>query len=145
MNAPYSVSTCPAPTASSRKKPKSVQSGRPRRPRRSPLAFMSWGQAAEARAARESDVMIVSSGQAAQGISQPLEFVVEIQGAPLGGHGRQPGAALVLRPDPHPDAAFADVEHREHAEHQQQAADIDDGLAGAAGHLEDACLDLLEA
>ncbi|MNM74696.1 hypothetical protein D3C81_864610 [compost metagenome] len=49
---------------------------------------------------------------------------------------------LVL--DPEPDATLADIEHREHAQCQQQTPKIHDVFARRTGHLEHACLDFLE-
>ncbi len=44
--------------------------------------------------------------------------------------------------DPDPQAALADVEHREHAQNQEHAARVDYHFPWRAGYLEDGCLDL---
>src|SRR5690348_14216264 len=115
----------------------SVQSGRPRRPRRSPLVLTPSDHSVIGSWVRVSDVMVGSSGgETAQSLAQPLKFVIEIQGAALCRHGGQPLAATFGRPDPHPYPALANVKHGKHAQNQQHTADIDRGLPRAAGNLE---------
>src|SRR5690625_4390747 len=122
----------------------SVQSGRPRWPRASPLAAIA-SQSGVSGARAVSDITDLLGYQAAERLFETIKFLVEIDIAAHGSHGSRDVGTLFAGSQPDPYPTVAHIEHGEDTDYQEKRAQVDSELARTAGHLEYAGLHLIEA
>src|SRR5690625_7274721 len=101
----------------------SVQSGRPRKPRESPLTAMD-SQLGVVEARVDSDITTLLRHQTANGLPETVKFLIEIKIAAHGCHGSRNIGAVLTRPQPHPHTPIAHIEHGEYTDHHEQAPHV---------------------